>query len=489
MSKENTHLIDNDWLPGKGIEIVSKDPATEETLWAGKEANALQVNEAVKAAHKHLKTWSQTKLDDKKAILKEFAKLVLMNAEDFATLISKENGKPFWESMTEIKSTAAKIPISIQAFEERTSTSMRSMEGKTSYTRYKPHGVVAVLGPFNFPAHLANGHIVPALLAGNCVIFKPSELTPAVAEYMVRLWQKAGLPPGALQLLQGGSRVGKALVDNHMIQGLFFTGSDKVGQHIRQVLSKRPQTILALEMGGNNPLVVHQIIDYKTASINTILSSFITAGQRCTCSRRLIVPQGQKGDLFLDQLCQDIKTIKVGPYTDNPEPFMGPMINGKAAQNVIKAQEHLIKLGARAVIACKPHDSTQAMITPGLIDVTDLTKKSDTEIFGPLLQLVRVKDFDSAIEEANNTAYGLAAGLFCDDPKLYDRFYHEVRAGIINWNNQLTGASSSAPFGGIGLSGNYRPSAYFAADYCSYPVACMESSFLDKTVKRPPGLE
>ena len=163
---------------------------------------------------------------------------------------------------------------------------------------------------------------------------------------------------------------------------------------------------------------------------------------------------------------------------------MGRVINAAAAKRLLAAQA---ELAGRILVEMKSLDG-DALLSPGLIDVTD-TPRRDEEIFGPLLQLIRVKDFDAAIAEANNTRFGLAAGLLSDDRTLWERFYRTIRAGVVNWNRPLTGASSALPFGGIGDSGNHRPSAYFAADYCSYPVASLEIERVAMPEKLTPGIE
>jgi len=470
-------------------EFTSTDPVTNEIIWRGNHATQEQVDQAIQSAKNTNESWSESKLDDRMEILNNFSKNLSKQKNELAELISRETGKPLWESLTEVTAMSNKVSLSIEAFQKRTSQTSQDMPDKISITRFRSHGVMAVFGPFNFPGHLPNGHIVPALLAGNTIVFKPSELTPAVAEKTMKLWEDSGIPEGVINLVQGGKTTGQAIIQNPHINGIFFTGSAQTGTIIHKAFAARPQIILALEMGGNNPLIVHEISDIKTAAYQTIQSSFITAGQRCTCARRLIVPQGKPGDLFIEQLVADIQKIQVGYYKDRPEPFMGSVITQDAAQVVLLAQDELIQAGGISLIKVESLKDKTPLLSPGLIDVTQIKNRQDKEIFGPLLQLIRVKDFEAALEEADNTAYGLAAGLMSDNKTLYEKFCNKIRAGIVNWNTPLTGASSRAPFGGIGLSGNHRPSAYFAADYCSYPVASLECNKLKMPDKKTPGLE
>jgi succinylglutamic semialdehyde dehydrogenase len=305
---------------------------------------------------------------------------------------------------------------------------------------------------------------------------------------MVKCWEESGLPPGVLNLVQGGRETGQYLAAHQNIDGLLFTGSWATGQQLAIQMAKTPYKILALEMGGNNPLIVGDIQDLEAAAYFTIQSAYLTSGQRCTCARRLIVPKGKKGDLFIAKLLQMIHGVRIGAYTEHPEPFMGPLISKYAANHLLNSQESLIALGAKPLLALKRTDQGAAFVCPGLLDVTAVVSYPDEEYFGPLLQLKRVPDFESAIQEANNTRYGLTAGLLSDSQEEFALFYSSIKAGLINWNAPLTGASSSAPFGGIGQSGNQRPSAFYAADYCAYPVASLVSSELRLPFSISPGL-
>jgi succinylglutamic semialdehyde dehydrogenase len=383
---------------------------------------------------------------------------------------------------------ANKVAISIQSYRERTGEKSGPLGDATAVLRHKPHGVVAVFGPYNFPGHLPNGHIVPALLAGNCVLFKPSELTPKVAELTVKCWIEAGLPDGVLNLLQGARETGVALAGNPCIDGLFFTGSSRTGNLLHNQFAGRPDKILALEMGGNNPLIVDQVADVDAAVYTIVQSAFISAGQRCTCARRLLVPQGEWGDALLARLVQVAGQLKVGRYDEQPAPFMGSVISLGAAEQLLQAQQQLLGKSATALLAMTQPLPGAALLTPGIIDVSAVAERADEEFFGPLLQVIRYADFEGAIAEANNTQFGLAAGLLSDSNARYQQFWLQSRAGIVNWNKQLTGAASTAPFGGVGASGNHRASAYYAADYCAYPVASLESENLSLPATLTPGV-
>ncbi|MCK9797599.1 succinylglutamate-semialdehyde dehydrogenase [Pseudomonas sp. MAFF 302030] len=484
----STLYIAGRWLAGQGEAFNSVNPVTQAVIWSGNGATADQVDSAVQAARQAFPEWAKRSLEERIGVLEAFAASLKNRADELARCIGEETGKPLWEAATEVTSMVNKIAISVQSYRERTGEKSGPLGDATAVLRHKPHGVVAVFGPYNFPGHLPNGHIVPALLAGNSVLFKPSELTPKVAELTVQCWVEAGLPAGVLNLLQGARETGIALAANPGIDGLFFTGSSRTGNHLHQQFAGRPDKILALEMGGNNPLVVDQVADLDAAVYTIIQSAFISAGQRCTCARRLLVPQGAWGDQLLARLVAVSSTIEVGAFDQQPAPFMGSVISLGAARALMDAQEQLLANGAVALLEMTQPRAQAALLTPGILDVSAVAERPDEELFGPLLQVIRYVDFDGAIAEANNTQYGLAAGLLSDSEAHYQQFWLQSRAGIVNWNKQLTGAASSAPFGGVGASGNHRASAYYAADYCAYPVASLETPSLLLPSALTPGV-
>jgi succinylglutamic semialdehyde dehydrogenase len=487
MSTVRGNLTGSRWVQGYGPVLESHDPGTGEIVFSGNCVDVQDVGNAASLAQMALLEWQDVPFSERTRILNRYADALRAQREEVAPIISRETGKPRWESLTEVDAMANKVGISIEAIHERRGPTERQQAGAVAATRYKPIGVMAVIGPFNMPGHLPNGHIVPALLAGNTVVFKPSELTPGVAVKMVQLLQAAGLPAGAINLVQGGRDIGAALATNPQVDGVLFTGSVAGGRAISKSLMDQPNKIIALEMGGNNPLVVWEPTDLDAAAYLTVQSAYLTSGQRCSCARRLIVSNSPKGRAFVDRLIAMIQTIRVGHFTERPEPFMGPVISDAAADQLLDAQRELIAKGGKPLVEMSVAGQRRATLRPGLIDISN-GGLSDAEHFGPLLQLTWVDDFDEAIAEANETTYGLAVGLFSDDPALWERFYRKIRAGVVYWNRQTTGGSSHLPFGGVGLSGNHRPSGYWAADYCSYPVASMEVPTLIMPGQRTPGI-
>ena len=459
--------------------FISIEPSTGTTLWSGTSGDP---ESEVARARAAWAGWAARPFAVRAETLRRFANVARSKLEPFADLIARETGKPLWEARTEVEAVVNKVDISVSAYAER--TAQRRLEGAMGArvaVRHKPHGVLAVLGPYNFPAHLPNGHIVPALIAGNAVVFKPSEKTPAVGEFLCQLYHEAGVPEGVVCCVQGGPEIGKALAAQPGLDGLLFTGSARAGLALHRQFADAPQKILALEMGGNNPLVIWDAKDIQAAAAITVQSAYLSAGQRCTAARRLIVQEGQH-EVLVEAVSRLIDRLIVDHPHANPAPFMGPVIDNDAADSLQEAYLDLLGRGGRVIRRLDRRSDDRPFLTPALVDVTEVKQRPDAELFGPVLQLIRVPDFDAAIVEANATRYGLAASLVGGSPELYDRFWANMRAGVVNWNGPTNGAPSKAPFGGIGLSGNHRPSAYYAADYCAYPVTSSEAESVRATI-------
>ena len=475
--------IDGRWRTGAGATFTSEDPATGKTVWSGAGASGGDVADACDAARRAFPRWARTPLDDRIAIVRAFAKAVEQRAAAFAETIARETGKAHWDSKGEVATVIGKIEISIRALAERAGHRNETAPFGAMTLDHRPHGVMAVFGPFNFPAHLPNGHIVPALLAGNTVVFKPSDLTPAAGALMIECWEAAGLPPGVINLAQGGRETGEALTSNGEINGVLFTGSVGVGLAIHRQFAGRPDIVLALEMGGNNPLIAWGPADVGAAANIIAQSAFVTSGQRCSCARRLVVPDDAWGAAVVDALVAFAERIEVGAWNVEPEPFMGPLVRTRAADGAERFVDMLIAHGGKAVA---PLRRDGAFVWPTIVDMTNARAIADEELFGPVLQMFRVASFDDAIARANATRFGLSGGLIGDDAALWARAQAEMRCGVLNWNRPTTGASGAMPFGGPGLSGSARPSAYYAADYCAWPVATQKA---EKAVAIPaPGL-
>lgn len=477
------------WSEGAAEAHQRHSPAYAKVVWQGNWSSPSQVASAIEAARGAFSAWAETTLDERIAICQRFADLLKASTDAVAHTIAIETGKPLWEAKTEVAAAVAKVSNSVSAILNRRWTTTQELNGSLAVTRYRPHGVMLVLGPFNLPAHLPGAHMIPALLAGNTIVFKPSELAPATGQQLVALWEQAGVPKGVINLIHGAAEVAKSAVADDRVDGVLFTGSHKVGVALHQQLAGKPHKVLALELGGNNPLVVHNCAHVELAARATILSAFITSGQRCTCARRMIVVGKQLHEQLIGQLKDMLPKIRVGLPLDERQPFIGTLIHATAAERILAAQQQLLETGGQSIVSCQPSRECRAMLTPGLVGLAATHELDDEEHFGPLLTVQCVDEFDEAIQLANQTQFGLSASYFGDRVQDFHYFLHNIRAGIVNWNRQTTGASGQLPFGGVGKSGNHQPSGLFAADYCSYPVATLEAGELNDPSHTTPGLE
>ena len=461
--------IDGKWSEGSGPRFENTCPATGEKVWEGNAAGPDDVTAAINSARKAFEHWSRLPQGDRTAVMERYAEEIAKRTDAIATTISRDMGKVLWETRAEAATMRAKVAVSIAAQNERAGSKFETAAFGSSHLTHRAHGVMAVFGPFNFPGHLPNGHIVPALLAGNTCVFKPSELAPGVAVHMAEAFEAAGLPEGCLNIVHGARETGGALL-NSEINGLLFTGSANTGVFFHKHFAGRPDVILALEMGGNNPLIIWDPASVEAAADIAAQSAFLTTGQRCSCARRIILPEGKFGDDVIEAIVARAKALKIGSW-DEEGVFMGPLVSEAAAQAATDFQMMLSKAGGKSLRRLKRMDRGGGFVTAGVIDVTEAHHIPDEELFGPLMQVIRVKTFDEALQRANATRYGLSGGLVSDDDALWVKAHREMRAGILNRNRPTAGASGAMPFGGPGLSGNFRPGAYYAADYCAWPQA------------------
>jgi succinylglutamic semialdehyde dehydrogenase len=484
LAHDPSDFIAGRWRPIPGSAIASTNPARPaETIWGGA-PRPQHVGDAVTAAREALPAWSRRPHEERFAILRTYADLCKARRGQIAALIADETGKVMWDAEGEASALPAKVEITLDTTElgplrRVTGFDLPLGPGRIGRTWFRPHGVMAVVAPFNFPAHLANGHIVPALAMGNTVVLKPSDKAPAVGQLLGELFEAAGLPAGVLNIVQGGADAARTLVAHPGIDGILFTGSWPVGRRILEANLDNPGRIIALEMGGNNAAVVMDDADLRQAAIECVRSAFVTTGQRCTCTRRVIVHEAVAPG-FIAALAKAASNLIVGdPRAPHPV-FMGPIISEQARASVLKFQNQAARAGGEVLVESTPVETPGGgwFLSPGLIRVdrfsTDLQDAGcDEEVFGPLLRIAVVHDLDEAMAQANATRYGLAASIFTKNPTTTDRFLAEARAGCVNVNTGTAGASSKLPFGGLGLSGNHRPAGSFSLDYCAYPVAGM----------------
>lgn len=451
------------------------------------------VLQATAAAKKAFVPWARLTQEARNGYLRRLKELYGSRASQLAEAISRDTGKPFWEANTEVKSMISKIDITLDhslklILDERIQDALPGVDG---YVRFKPRGVMAVLGPFNFPGHLPNGHIVPALATGNTVVFKPSELTPATAQVMAQIFQEAQFPPGVFNMVQGLIETGKRLVADENVDGILFTGSYETGQKIKQATFEHHWKLLALEMGGKNASIVWDDADINKAIYESVIGSFVSAGQRCSCTSRLIL-HPKIADQFTQKFYDTAKKLSIGYWKENP--FMGPLINADAVEKYLRFQEIAQREGTERLMRGKALDLDKkgTYVTPSICLVGKADKNSvyqKAEIFGPNVAIYQTDDFDEALRINDSTGFGLVTSLFSKRRDLYEDLLLRGRTGLVNWNRTTNGASSRLPFGGIGKSGNDRPTAHFAVHYCTIPVASLEDPHpFDATAAQLPGV-
>lgn len=441
-------------------------------------------DDAVTSCRKAFREWSRTPLNDRIACLRKYQKLLETSLERVAVVISSETGKPYWEAELEVKAMINKIEISLnEGLEILIKKEIpNAVPGATGKLSYRPLGVVVVLGPFNFPGHLAQGHIVPALLLGNTVVFKPSEKTPLTGQLMGELISQSGFPKGVFNLVQGDGEIGVRLVTNDDVDGIFFTGSFEVGSRIRESTANHYWKKLALEMGSKTPMFVESDGDLDLAASEAVKSAFWTSGQRCASLSRLFVHRKVAEDLK-NRVIKEMEKLVIGsPFdhltNDKPKPILGPLIDSGSVDRFIRFQgiarrdgaETLIE-GERIKISPEGH-----YVQPSLHWHDGLEKGSlyhNTEIFAPDLVIIPYDNLDHAIELANEPKYGLVSSVFTKNQSVFEKLSHELQVGHLNWNVGTIGASSKLPFGGLGRSGNFAPSGLFASYYCVHPFVSL----------------
>ncbi|MDA7878233.1 aldehyde dehydrogenase family protein [bacterium] len=466
--------------------LISVSPIDGEALWQGDAADELGIRQCMERAAIALGAWRSKSVDERIVVVRRFGAELTARRTEISTLISREVGKLAWDADGEVAAAIAKVEMSILAREQRVSdlqieTSSASASPVQRKVRYQPLGVTLVLGPFNFPLHLPGGQIIPALLAGNAVVFKPSEQAMAVAQWMVDAWNRAGLPRDVLQLLPGAAETAKMAIDAPEVSAVFLTGGRDAGNAIHRQLAGRPEVLLALELGGNNPIVTLDSVDPEAAARIVSFSAFISAGQRCTCARRAVFLSNAAANRQIETLVNRTRELRVGMPFGSPVPHVGPLVSKAAASNVIRVYDRLLSLGCNPLLPLETGKSSSSLLAPAIVDATGVPldtvcEMNKMEWFGPLLVVQQVSDFEAAVEAAAGTPYGLSAALLGGTDKLFEQFVDSVGAGVVNWNSPTTGAAGALPFGGLGSSGNHRPAGYFAIDFCCDPVASLEQS-------------
>jgi succinylglutamic semialdehyde dehydrogenase len=461
------------------------DDVVAEVPWA-----RAQVDRAVDAARAAFPVWRRLGQDARAGLLRAYQQQLKAHAEALALAISREIGKPLWEARTEVQAMVGKVDLVLG--EGAAFTRDARLEDLPGEIRHRPHGVVAVLGPFNFPGHLPNGQILPALFTGNTVVFKPSDKGPTTAALMARCFHEAGLPPGVFNVVQGAVPVAEHLSTHPGIDAILFTGSVPVGQRLIAANAHRPGVLVALELGGKNASLVFDDADLERAVREIAFSGFATAGQRCTATSRVIVTKGI-ADALCARLAAAAKAAVVGHPRDEGV-FLGPVISEATRQQLLGAQEKARAAGFEplapgGVVACRTRGF---YVQPGVHrappGVTSVAGYTDTELFAPDLAVLVADDVDHALALAEDTPFGLSAAVFTRDAGLFEKAADSLRVGVLHWNRSSAGASGRLPFSGVKASGNHRPAGILMGTSCVYPVGVLLPPKAEAPLPSWPGL-
>lgn len=472
---------------------VAKSPADFEDELGRVVYSYQSVDDAVDAAAVAFQSWRKTSIAERSALLKKYQSAIKAREDELIKALAREVGKPLWECKTEVAAMVNKVDITLNESLKLVADFEvpAIMEGTLGACRYRPHGVMAVIGPFNFPGHLPNGHIVPALATGNTVVFKPSEKSPLVGQILAECFQQAGFPAGVFNLVQGEREVGRRLCVHEGVAGVLFTGSYEVGTRIKQDTLQQHWKILALEMGGKNPAIVWEDACFEYALNETLVGAYITAGQRCSATSRIIVASSlfQK---FVDEFHKRSKAFSIGHPMENP--FMGPLIEAGSVDRYMKFLGIASREGAEVVMRGKLLELEKKgnYVAPSICAIpkptVEGTRKSvyqQTELFAPNVVIMPAESVEEAVALANATQFGLVASIFSADHGVFAKCFEDLEFGLINWNKTTVGASSRLPFGGFKKSGNHFPTALSASLYCSSPVSSLEVA--DPLALKPSG--
>ncbi|MGH7725157.1 MAG: aldehyde dehydrogenase family protein, partial [Candidatus Eiseniibacteriota bacterium] len=382
-----------------------------------------------------------------------WAELLIEHKEELAAILSLEEGKTYSESLGEVGKSINIIEFMAGEGRRLGGETLPSELPRTFiYTVKQPLGVVAVITPWNFPVAIPCWKMAPALVAGNTIVFKPASLTPWTAQRVVELLEQAGLPPGVVNLVHGpGGALGDALVAHPDVRAVSFTGSNEVGTHVYVEGAKRLLKVQC-EMGGKNPLVVLEDADLELAADATAQGAFGSTGQRCTATSRAIVID-KVADRFLEMVAERAKKVVVGDPLANGV-TMGPSVDARQFDTVLSYLDVGKSEGARLVTGGRRLDGENHahgfFMEPTVFDgVTHDMRIAREEIFGPVLSVLRVRDFDEAVRVANDVPFGLSSSLYTRDADLALRFVDLIETGIVHLNSPTVGGEAQAPFGGM----------------------------------------
>lgn len=453
------NFINGQWIESTSTKTVANvNPAnTDDVLGTMLQATRDEARAAVEAASEAFRPWRSTPAPTRGRIVARAARLMEESKESIAHLLTREEGKTISESLGELQRS-----INVAEF---CAGESRRLNGETiqselplnfAYTLKQPLGVVACVTPWNFPVAIPVWKIAPALVAGNTVVFKPASLTPATAVRIVEIFEEAGIPKGVLNLILGsGSEAGDEIIAHPAVRAVSFTGSNEVGIRLYEQVSRRGAKVQC-EMGGKNPVVIMDDADLDLAVESTAQGAFGSSGQRCTATSRAIVVN-EIADQFVGRLVDRANSMRIGDGQD-PNTEMGPSVDESQFKTVLNyigiGREDGAELKSGGERATGDGLDKGYFVRPTVFDrVTADMRIAREEIFGPVLSVLRVKDFDEAMRAANDSEYGLSSSIFTNDAGRIFRFVDEIETGMTHINSPTTGGEAHIPFGGVKATG------------------------------------
>lgn len=452
------------YIKGKWVESVSADRAenvnpanTDDIIGQVRLANREEARRAVEAAEEAFRDWRATPAPQRGRIVARFARLLEDDKESLARLLTREEGKTLSESRGEIQRAVNVADFCAgEARRLNGETIQSELPSNFAYTIKQPHGVVACITPWNFPVAIPVWKIAPALVAGNTVVFKPATVTPSTAARIVELFAEAGLPAGVLNLILGsGSEAGDEIVNHRAVRAVSFTGSNDVGVKLYEQCARRGAKVQC-EMGGKNPVIVLEDADMNLAVESTAQGAFGSTGQRCTATSRVIVVD-KVADNFIERMIARAESLRIGDGASD-ETEVGPLVDAKQFRNVLRYIDVGKEDGASLVAGGGPADGAGLrkgyFVKPTVFaGVTPDMRIAREEIFGPVLSVMRVQDFEEALRVANDSEYGLSSSIFTNDAARIFRFVDEIETGMTHVNSPTTGGEAHIPFGGVKATG------------------------------------
>ncbi len=461
-------FINGGFVPGTGDPFTTVNPATGEVLAEVARATSADVDKAVRAADAAKRDWARTKASDRGRILMKIAAAIRANADELAELETLDNGQALGQAKGDVETAARYFEYYAGGADKLHGETIPLGPDYLSYTTHEPYGVVGFVLPWNAPMQQAARGLAPALATGNVAVVKPAEDTPITTLELASLAVEAGLPPGVLNVVTGfGSEAGASLTEHPLVRKIAFTGSVDTGSLIMRTASER-LVPLTLELGGKSANIVFADADLNAAVRSSWTAFTIKSGQVCSAGTRLLV-QSSVYDEVLERLVERAKQATVGPGIDNPD--VGPLATRAQFEKVAGYLKLGVEEGARvAVGGGSPSDAgLQAgnFVEPTIFaDVDNSMRIAQEEIFGPVLCAIRFEDEEEAIRLANDTPYGLAAGVWTSDLSRAHRVAGSIDAGQVYVNEYFAGGVET-PFGGFKSSGFGREKGFEALRYYS----------------------